>query len=158
MKLYWSKILRFHCQKIKCYKRLIYKQFVQVSGLCGPQFLSYLPKRFTHLCRALYGDAIPFWSTNMAAANQQKHLDFTFSIALSFHARASIRAHKHIFWYLKWLLLKIKRGDFFSTRQRSHFGVTHSEDLRVQIAVFLKWNNCYGMKLVQRFTFYLSST
>ena len=29
--------------------RLIYKQFVQVSGLCGPQFLSYLPKRFTHL-------------------------------------------------------------------------------------------------------------
>ena len=45
-------------KKIKCYKRLIYKNFVQVSGLCGPQFLSYLPKRFTHLCRALYGDAI----------------------------------------------------------------------------------------------------
>ena len=37
-------------KKMKCYKRLIYKQFVQVSGLCGPQFLSYLPKRFTHLC------------------------------------------------------------------------------------------------------------
>ena len=45
-------------KKMKCYKRLIFKQFVQVSGLCGPQFLSYLPKRFTHLCRALYGDAI----------------------------------------------------------------------------------------------------
>ena len=45
-------------KKMKCYKRLIYKQFVQVSGLCGPQFLSYLPKRFTHLCRALYGDDI----------------------------------------------------------------------------------------------------
>ena len=43
---------------MKCYKRLIYKQFAQVSGLCGPQFLSYLPKRFTHLCRALYRDAI----------------------------------------------------------------------------------------------------
>ena len=43
---------------MKCYKRLIYKQFVQVSGLCGPQFLSYLSKRFTQLCRALYGDAI----------------------------------------------------------------------------------------------------
>ena len=27
-------------KKMKCYKRLIYKQFVQVSGLCGPQFLS----------------------------------------------------------------------------------------------------------------------
>ena len=83
----------------------MYKQFVQVSGVCGPQFLSYLPKRFTLLCRALYGDAIlvhrfgvPFWCTNMAAGNQQKNLEFTFSIkALSFHSRTSIRAHKHIF-------------------------------------------------------------
>ena len=38
---------------MKWCKRLIYEQFVQISGLCGPQFLSYLPKR-----RALYGDAI----------------------------------------------------------------------------------------------------
>ena len=68
-----SLIDRFHChatkkyignrpveeaKKMKCYKRLIYKQYFQVLGLCGPQFLSYLPKRFTHLCRALYGDAI----------------------------------------------------------------------------------------------------
>ena len=45
-------------KKMKCFKRLIFKQFVQVSGLCGPKFLDYLPKRFTHLCRALYGDAI----------------------------------------------------------------------------------------------------
>ena len=45
-------------QENECYKRLIYKQFVQISGLCGPQFLSYLPKHFTHLCRALYGNAI----------------------------------------------------------------------------------------------------
>ena len=70
---------RFHChatkklignrrvekaKKIKCYKRLIYKQFVQVSGLYGPQFLSYLAKRFTHLCRALYGGrhiGAPIW-------------------------------------------------------------------------------------------------
>ena len=43
---------------MKCYKRLTYKQFVQVSGLCGPQFLSCLLKCFTHLCRALYVDAI----------------------------------------------------------------------------------------------------
>ena len=40
-------------QENECYKRLIYRQFVQVSGLNGSQFLSYLPKRFTHLCRAL---------------------------------------------------------------------------------------------------------
>ena len=45
-------------KKMKCYKILIFKQFVQVSGLCGPQFLSYFPKRFPHLCRALYGNAI----------------------------------------------------------------------------------------------------
>ena len=45
-------------KKVKCYKRLIYKQFFQISGLCGPQFLSYLPKHITHICRALYGDAI----------------------------------------------------------------------------------------------------
>ena len=75
------------------YKRLIYKQFVQVSDLCGPQFLSYFPRRFTHLCRALYGDAIfrhigaPFWCTNMAAGNQQKHLGFTFSIKALFFTR-----------------------------------------------------------------------
>ena len=64
---------RFHChatkkinwktsggrsQENECYKRVIFKQFVQVSGLCGPPVLSYLPKRFTHLCRALYGDTI----------------------------------------------------------------------------------------------------
>ena len=33
----------------------------------------------------------------MAAGNQQKHLEFTFSIeALSFHSRTSIRTHKYI--------------------------------------------------------------
>ena len=50
-------------KKMKCYKRLIYKQFFQVSGLCGLQFLSYLPKRFTHLCRAFNGDAILVYRT-----------------------------------------------------------------------------------------------
>ena len=45
-------------KKIKFYKRLIYKQLFQVSGFCGPQFLSYLPKRFTQLCRAFHGEAI----------------------------------------------------------------------------------------------------
>ena len=56
-------------KKKKCYKRLKYKQFVQIPGLCSPQFPSYFPKHFTHLCRALYGDAIlvdsfgpPIWS------------------------------------------------------------------------------------------------
>ena len=73
-------------KKMKCYKRLKDRRFVQVSGLCGQQFLSYLPKRFMHLCRALYGDAILVYRFGR------------FSIkALSFHSRTSIRAHKHIF-------------------------------------------------------------
>ena len=84
---------------MKCYKRLKCKQFVQVSGLCGPQFLSYFPKRFTHLCMETGRHiGVPFWCTNMAAGHKQKHLEFTFSVkALSFHSRTSIRAHKHIF-------------------------------------------------------------
>ena len=67
------RINRFHChaikkcirnrslevsKKMKCYKRLIYKQFAQESGLCDPQFLSYFPKRFTHLCTET-----PYWCT-----------------------------------------------------------------------------------------------
>ena len=54
----WETVQWKKPRKWKCYKRLTYKQFSQVSGLCVPQFLSYLPKRFTHPCRALYGDAI----------------------------------------------------------------------------------------------------
>ena len=45
-------------EEAKKMNEILYKQLVQVSGLFGPQFLSYLLKRFTHLCRALYGDAI----------------------------------------------------------------------------------------------------
>ena len=45
-------------KKMKCYKRLMYKQFVQVSGLCSQQFRSYLQKCFTQLWKALHGDAI----------------------------------------------------------------------------------------------------
>ena len=88
-------------KKMVCYKRLIFKQFVQVSGFFGLQFLSYLPKRFTHLCRALYGDALlvhsfgaPIWPPKI----NKKHLELTCSLkAPSFHSRTSLRAHKHIF-------------------------------------------------------------
>ena len=54
----------FHCHAIntaqknkletiqwkKCHKRLIYKQSVQVSGLCDPQFLSYFSRTIAELC------------------------------------------------------------------------------------------------------------
>ena len=88
-----------------------YKQFFQISGLCGPQFLSHLPKHFTHLCRAMNGDAISVDS--LAAGNQQKHLEFTFSIkALPFHSSASIRVQKThlLILYLKWLNCWKSRG------------------------------------------------
>ena len=50
----------------------------------------------------------------MAAGNQQKHLEFTFSIkALPFQSRASIRAHKHTIYYLKWLNCWKSRGETF---------------------------------------------
>ena len=81
-------------KKMKCYKRLRYQQFFQVSGLCGRQFLSYWRKRFMHLCRALYGDAILVYrfEAQMAAGNQQKHVEFTFSIkALSTRELACVR-------------------------------------------------------------------
>ena len=89
-------------RKFKSCKRLIFRQFVQASGLRGPQFLNYLPKRFTHPSRAFYGDAILVYRfgapiSNMAAGNQQ-NVEFTFSVkALSFHSRTAIRAHKHTF-------------------------------------------------------------
>ena len=38
-KYIWNRPVE-EAKKTKCYKRLIYKQFVQISGLCGPQFLS----------------------------------------------------------------------------------------------------------------------
>ena len=90
---------RFHCHAIntaqknkletiqwkKCYKRLMYKQFVQVSGLCDPQFLSYLPKHFTHHCRALYGDAI----VCTVLAHKYGHWKSTKTSAVHFYYKSS---------------------------------------------------------------------
>ena len=70
----------------------------------------------------------------MAPGNQQKHLEFTFSIkALSFDSRTSIRAHKHIPEMV--ILPKIKRTDLFSA-QHSYVGVTHCENFEDQIAPY----------------------
>ena len=130
-------------KKGKCCKRLIYKHFVQVSGLCDPQFLSYLPKRFTHLCRALYGDAMlvhrfgaPIWPPE----NNKKHLEFTFSMkALSFHSRTSIRTHKHIFWYLKWLHCWKSRGETFL--QRDSIPILMSRTVKIRKFKLLYFRN-----------------
>ena len=58
-------------KKMKCYNRPTLEKLLQVSGLCDAPFLSYLPKRFTQIYRALYGDAMlvynfstPKWPPN----------------------------------------------------------------------------------------------
>ena len=38
-KYIWNRPVE-EAKKMKCYKRVIYKQFVQILGICGPQFLS----------------------------------------------------------------------------------------------------------------------
>ena len=88
-------------KKMKCYKRLIYKRFVQVSGLLWRTVSEFFAETFhapllSFVWRRHIG--VSFWCANMAAGNQQKHLEFTFSIkALSFQSKTSLRAHKHIF-------------------------------------------------------------
>ena len=131
-------------KKMKCYKRLKYKWFVQVSGLCGPQFLSYLPKRFMHLCRALYGNAIlvyhfgaPIWPPEIikniwSSLFLQKLSLFTQELAYM-HINISSNT-------LNGYTAENKEERLFSVRQHSYFAVRHCENLEVQIAVFLKWN------------------
>ena len=149
-------------EKMTCYKRLTYKQFVQVSGLCGPQFLSYLPKRFTHLCRALYGDAIlvyrfgpPIWPPEInkniwSSLFLWKLFLFTRELA---YVRINISSNT---W--NGYTAENQEERLFSTRQHSCFGVTHCENSEVRIAVFSKWNMLREWKLEQRFIFCLSST
>ena len=45
-------------KNLKFYERLINRELLQVSSLCGTPFLSYLPKRRTQIYRAQYEDAM----------------------------------------------------------------------------------------------------
>ena len=149
-------------KKMKCYKRQIYKQFVQVSDLSGTQFLSYLRKRFTHLCGALYGDAILVY--RFAASIWPPEINkniwgslflwklFLFTLELAY-VRTNISSNT---W--KGYTAENQEERLFSTRQHSYFGVTQRENSEVQIAVFSTWNMLREWKLVQRFTFCLSLT
>ena len=148
-------------KKMKSYKRLIYKQFVQILGLCGPQFLSYLLKNFTHVCRALYGDPIldsfcpPIWPPEIN--NNIWSSLFLEKLFLFTRELAYVRINTS---FNTWNGLTAEnRGErLFSMRQHFYFGVTHCENSEVQIAVFSKWNTLRGWKLVQRLISYLSST
>ena len=100
-------------KKVKCYIRLIYKQFVQVSGLCGPQFLSYLPKRFTHPCRALYGDAILVYRFGAPVWPPEINKSIWSSLFLS-KLFLFTRKLAYLLILEMVILLKIKRRNFFN--------------------------------------------
>ena len=139
-------------KKVKRYKRLIFKQFVQFSGLCGPQFLSYLPKRFTHLCRALYGDAMlvhRFGSAIWPPENNENIWSSLFlKKALSFNSRTSIWKLK-----LKCLYCWKSRGQTFFQRDSIPILVSRTENSEVEIAVFSKWDMLRKWKLVKDLLF-----
>ena len=86
-------------KKIRYYKSLIHKQFVHVSGLCGSQFLSYLPKLFTHLCRALYEVDILMYSFGAPIRPPEINkadLKFTFSIKAFSFSRELAYVHMNV--------------------------------------------------------------
>ena len=73
----WNRSMK-ETKKMKCSKRIIHRQYLQVSSVRGASFLSHLPKRVTRLYRALHGDAMLVFlpkDTNMAAWNQQEQLE-----------------------------------------------------------------------------------
>ena len=85
-------------------------------------------------------------------------LEFTFSMkACSFHLLACVRRNMSSNTWNGYTA-ENQEERLFSTRQHSYYGVTHCENSEVQIAVFSKWNMLREWKLVQRFTFCLSST
>ena len=85
-------------KKIKRYKRLIYKQFVQVSDLCGPWFLSIwrnVSRTFEDLCmETSYWCTVLVHQYGRLKSTKTSVVHFVFIKSLSFLSRASIRAHK----------------------------------------------------------------
>ena len=100
------------------------ESFLQVSGLCGTPFLSYLLKRSTQIYRAQCEDAIlvsfrgtPTWRPEI----NEKHLELTF-------ATRAITFLCHELVYILFKLPKIVRADLFSDEtglSRRHHDVTH---------------------------------
>ena len=103
--------------KTKWYKRVIHKQFFHV-------FVAHtfwvicrnVSRTFEELC--MHGT--PYWCTVLVhqygrrKSTKSSGLHFFYKFkALSFHSRTNIRAHKHIFYYLKWLYCLKSRGETF---------------------------------------------
>ena len=113
------------------YKRLINRQLLQVSGLCDTPFFSYLPKRWTQIYRAQYGDAICIYINTS-------------------HNVLTVQTAKNL-----------KKRPFFETRQFCHGAVLRSrtaEILKIQDAVFWTQRMLPSWKLVKRYIFTCSFT
>ena len=143
-------------KNFNCYKRLINRQLLQFSGLCGTPFFSYLPKRSTQIYRAHYGDAMlvpTLRDTNMAAGNQWKHLELTFAmrtITLPSPNVLTVQTAKNL-----------KKKTFFQTRQLCHGAALRSstaEISKIQDAVFWTERMLPSWKLVKRYIFSCSFT
>ena len=96
----YSEIGRFFCEfvprEIWIYQKPCIKDWY-INNLFKSQV--HVVYTFWVICRNISRTIIELcMKTPYLCANQQKHLEITFSIkALSFHSRASIRAYKHIF-------------------------------------------------------------
>ena len=121
---------------MKCYKRLIYKQFVQISGLYGPHsfwvICQNVSRTFVELCMETSYWA-PFWCTNMASANQQKHLEFTFSTKALFFTRE----------------LEYVRINIFSNTWNGYTAENEEERLFFKETAFLFW--CHASVKTRKF-------
>ena len=123
---------------MKCYKRLLCKQFVQVSGLM-------------HLCRVFYGDAILVYcfSAQIWPPEINKNIWsslFLIKLFLFTQELAYVPINKSSnTWNGYTCTAENQEERLFSTRQHPYFGVTHCENLEVQFA-FFKMNHAMGME------------
>jgi len=118
-------------KNFSCYKRLISKQLLQVSGLCGTLFLSYLPKRSTQIYRAQYADAILVslrgTTTWRPEINENIWNSLLLQERLFFpHERVYIHINTSPDTWTVQTAKKLLEKTFFQTRQLCHAGILMS--------------------------------
>ena len=168
---------RFHCHATKKkletvqwkkprkwnVERQISEQFFQVSGHCGPQFLSYLPsvsRTFVELCMEA-----PYWCT--VSVHQYGPQKSTKTSGVPFFSKKPFLFTRELAYvriiisFNSWngYTAENQENRLFSTRQHSYFGVTHCENSEVQIAFFRNGTCCWTGNLYKDLYFvYRSST
>ena len=136
-------------KKMKCFKRLIYKK----SQVFMAHSFWIICRNFSRIFVKLCMDT-PYWCTVLVhqydRRKSTKQLEFTFSLkVLSVHSRTSIRAHKHIFQYLKWYGYTAENQEkrLFSTRQqRDSIPILVLRTVKTRKFKLLYFRNetCYG--------------